>query len=398
MKVLILTTKYRHVDGSPWLVSELAEGLSLRGHEVDVVNLNWAEHWERSYRQLDGSVNLFNFNAFGGRVRFLSVFFRWLLSAWQLLPFFLRALFRKDRYDLMIGFSPCAAFYSVIPLFRRISSKAFLIYWDFFPIHNYEISNKVPEVLLPVLKFLERKLICQYDFVGCMDDLNLKLFEEYYGVCPVQERLVFPVWTSFLVHQNKSSTDLTFKDFDSNSVVYVFGGQLTDGRGILELCDAFILANSKNPRVKFVVAGSGPLLPQIMGYVSRYPDVIHYIGVLTRMAYLDVLARCSVGVVSTSPSDTVSAFPSKSLDYMACCLPILAAVAKFSSFGQSVESHSIGRRCLAGDLISISQAIVDMSDSETNLVQMGLNSNSYLIGNHSVDFVVDLLVERIVCS
>ena len=135
------SNKFLHPDGSYWLVSELVKKFLDDGHEVTVLNFYWAGAEEPNADFVGHPrLTLINLNPFkNGGV--LMLFSRWFLSSFKFYPALLRMLIKKQQFDLFISFSPAFPFWSLIPLGHMLSRKSLLIYWDFFPIHNFKIKK-----------------------------------------------------------------------------------------------------------------------------------------------------------------------------------------------------------------------------------------------------------------
>lgn len=391
----MLTTKFRHPDGSLWLPSELAAELLRRGHSVTVLNVEWSglPVDQGSGKFLDRNFRIFNYSAIRFRSPRLSLALRWMFSAFKLWPFLLRSLVAGRRYDLLISFSPCTSLHVAIPMAMLISRESCLVYWDFFPVHNQEISGKAPRSFLPVLKAIEKRLVHSFHRVGCMSPKNVQFYERYFGVSRRQTVGIIPVWTSLLdAHRGDRSLVHEGLGIDAGSTVLVFGGQLVDGRGVVELCEAVLRAHQDSPNLVLIVCGQGPLAGRVIEYQNRSPGVIRYAGTLRREEYLKVLSAADIGVVATVAGVAAPSYPSKSMDYMACGLPILAAVEASSDFGEIVQKENIGIACLAGDVQAIALSIRRLVSNRSEMMEMGANGNKYLRSNHAVENIADLII------
>lgn len=385
MKILMLTTKFTHNDGSLWLTSELANQFVKEGHSVTVFNLEWSGS-NYSIGNVFDSINLVQFKALRIKIPIISVALRWFFSSIIPSMHLLQMFLSGKKFDLLISFSPCTAFYATLPLARKMSFDACLVYWDFFPIHNQEISGKAPKFSIPLLKFIEKKLVSLFPRIGCMSVKNIDFFNSYFGEIPNQKRSIIPVWTSYLY------SNLSIKKNLCNDVTFVFGGQLVEGRGVIELCKAAILANRENSSIKLTICGSGFLSEKIIELQKLHPNVIQFMGSLSRLEYLKVLNNSNIGVVATVGNVQIPTFPSKCLDYMACELPILAAVESSSDFGEIIEKNHIGVSCLASDINSIKDGILDLASKGDELKKMGKNGNIYLGTHHSVQHAAKLII------
>lgn len=397
MKILMLTTKFCHPDGSPWLSSELATELIRLGHEVTVLNLEWSgkDINTKKISEEIPQLNLYNYKAIRTSITAISILLRWALSSIKLLPFLLKQALSGNRFDLMIGFSPCSALHSALPFAKLISRDACLIYWDFFPVHNQEISGKVPKMALPAVKFLEKTLVRLYNRVGCMSNANIVFFDNYFERPSKPRTFLLPIWTSLLTGPSAASGFSKKRYFENDdAVIFVFGGQLVEGRGIIEICEAVVSANKINRNISLIVCGDGILSKKVIDFEKSHPSIIRYLGNLSRNDYLSVLASSTVGVVSTVAGVSAPSFPSKSLDYMACSLPILAAVEPATDFGKIVEENAMGVSCTAGDIESITKAMIQICVDCDRIKKMGQNGNHYLKENNSIQNAASLILEK----
>jgi glycosyltransferase involved in cell wall biosynthesis len=386
MNILVLTTKYCHPDGSPWLVSELVEQLNKSGHKITVLNVDW-NGFSHVPLNLPEDIIFVNFSAIRIGSGKFSLLIRWLFSSFKIVPFLILNLLFKKKFDLLISFSPCLALYSALPVAQIISKESILIYWDFFPIHHNEASRKIPSLFIPLIKSIERYLIRGFRRVSLMSDANLIFFKKYFGENLKVLTEVIPIWTS--VTNWKSSEDIIstrakFK-IDPQAVVFVFGGQLVSGRGISKLCQSIISAHYRNKNINLVICGSGPLESTVLDFVKIAPSAIKFFGSLQRLDYLNFIYACDVGVVITIADVSVPTFPSKCLDYFACKLPILAAVEVNSDFGTIVSKNEIGISCLVDSIDSISEGLLFFANHTSEIKRMGKNANNYIKSTHNVE-------------
>lgn len=94
-------------------------------------------------------------------------------------------------------------------------------------------------------------------------------------------------------------------------------------------------------RVRFSMAGSGPLLRRVLNEIKHKNIPIRYLGYIPRNIMLDLLAHFSVGAIFSS-NDTARkvAFPIKILDYASRGLPLIAP--KVGDWGRLIEEEEIG--------------------------------------------------------
>lgn len=392
MNILILATKYPFFEESKWLTSELVDEFLSRGISIKVLDVEWSGLGQMG-RYEDEKLCVLRVAPvqFGGSNGF-GLFLKWAFSSFKLYPELLRDFFTGKRYDLLICYSPCVSLASAIPLADILSRKSNLIYWDFFPIHNQQISQKIPRFLLRILKLVEGYLVRRFSRVSCMSPANLIYFNRYFG-CSKQVRDVVPIWSSFLGSDTLDKSSAKLESGYVDEVLVVFGGQLVAGRGVEVILQAISLARNLNAKIKLLVCGDGPLSVLVKEFFVENPEAGSYLGSLPRDKYLEVLAYSDIGLVVTVEGVDSPTYPSKSLDYMASCMPIAACIETRSDFGKIIEAHGIGRSCDAGDSVALSGILVDLSSSAALRAELGVAGRKFLREQHAVARVADKILE-----
>lgn len=387
MKVLMLSTKFFHPDGSLWLRSELAKKFLEDGHYVTVLNFLWMSDEKNNLLYGYPNFEIKNIKPFskGGTIK---LFIRWFFSGFKFFPFVWSLFKRRERFDLVIGFSPQFPFYALLPFIRVLSKRSYLIYWDFFPVHNFKIKKPWFKGLEFIFKFIEKKLVHSYDRVGLMSPKNLEFYEEYFGCSKNLTLEVLPLWSSY--HNFDAVANLkSYSECLGNSIVLVFGGQLTVGRGVLELCQAAVLANQVDSRIKLFVIGMGDLFSYVLQFSQQYPEVVILQESVSREEYLSILNSCDIGFISTDITVQSPTYPSKSLDYMLCGLPMIAAVEDATDFGSIVEVNKLGLACKANDIDSMKSAILKLAEEPLLCQQMSASAKEFFKKYHYIDNVIE---------
>lgn len=394
MKVLIISTKYpvNSIGESDWLTSELGSELLSRGFAVDVLDLEWCGIKDGFFEC--NSHRIYRFRPFVIGRGIISLGFKWFFSSLRTMPVLLKMLFGRQKYDLVISFSPCLPLWLPIIFSVFLSRRRHLIYWDFFPIHNYQIDKQFPRAVLPLLKFLERRLLLTFTRVSCMSPANLKFMNDYFGPSP-QFRDVLPIWTS----RTDACQNFIFNNNGDNAkTVFFFGGQLVRGRGVETVLSAIRIAAEYDNNIQLIVCGSGELSYVVEKFVIDNPGLCQYMGQLTRDDYLACLNYADVGIVATVSGVSVPTYPSKCLDYMAVGIPIAISIESCSDFGKIAVENGFGFYCDAGEAESLSKIILAYSCNKKLRKEMGQAGLRYLNENHKVSLIVDKILELYVRS
>lgn len=389
MNFLIFTTKFFHSDGSYWLTSELVKKLLDDEHCVTVLNFYWSDY-EQENSELTNNANLKIINCFPLKGFWISSFFiKWFFSCFKFLSTVLFLFVKRKKFDRFVCFSPALPFWALIPFGNLMSKKSILVYWDFFPVHNFSIKKRWFNFLEFVLKKIEKLLVLSFDKVGLMSEYNIRYFKKYFSDSQSQELTILPIWSSRIVPI--VSEPNVFKQFFGldDSIVIIFGGQLTYGRGVIELIKAVINANRRNPLIKLLILGDGPLYDSIYCYAKKFPSVILLNKSLPREQYINLLKYVDIGFVSTDSSVDTPSYPSKSLDYMMCGLPIIAAVEQSTDFGFIIESNNIGLACNSNDINNMSALILKLAEDTLLRASMSEHAMHFFQTHHHIDSVID---------
>lgn len=393
MNVLMLTTKYSGPECSDWLTSELAKELANRNINVKVFNVEWSGEGYIGKHNTD-NLEVISTNSISLNFGKISLPIKWAFSSLKIYKHLFKDILTSKRYDMLICFSPCTALALAIPLAQFISRNKLLIYWDFFPTHNQQISKKVPNYFMPILKKIERSLVNSFDTIACMSPANLSFFNDYFGSNDNQHRLVIPIWTSYLGDSSLNKTLIRkTTHYNNQEVLVVFGGQLVAGRGLETLISAIRLARTVNTNIKLIVCGEGELSELVINYSNEDHEACTYLGNLSRPDYLEILSFSDIGIVATVEGVDSPTYPSKSLDYMSAKLPIVACVEKSSDFGTIVESSGFGLACNAGDINSLAKLIIKLSNDSRLRNNLGNKGFNFLKDTHSVETIVNKILE-----
>jgi glycosyltransferase involved in cell wall biosynthesis len=157
------------------------------------------------------------------------------------------------------------------------------------------------------------------------------------------------------------------KQADEFWVVYIGTiGKTYDIGTILQV--ACSLAKDK-PKIKFFIAGSGPLLQASQEKVHHWGlSNVVFTGLLSLDALAQLLVQADVGLNAIT-SGAVSAFPNKVFDYLAAGLPVINSVkGELSAF---IQQQGLGIFYEAGQAASLQEAILKLYEAPELRAEMG---------------------------
>lgn len=385
-RLLMMVKTLEHDSERYWLTDELLTEFSRRGHQVHVLVFDrTASRREESYvRQ---GVHFYIYPMAPWPARFsIRGYVRWSLTwirAW--VKAFARL--RNLRFDLVVNFSIASYFWGLTRLLKLLhpGTRSLLVLWDFFPRHQVEIGRLSGGVAENVLYELEAVEIKGYDFIGVMSKRNHEYLSQYH---PNHRAEVFivPVWA------DATTIDSDRRHPKRDRFTVVFGGQLTEGRGVDQIIRVADRARDELPHVRFLVIGDGNLYPWAREQVSqRELFNVELVKRLSRKRYLQLLAaECDAGLVITVPGVSVPTFPSKVVDFMRCSLPVIACVETAGDFGDIIQNEAkCGIRVDNGDDDALIEAIrclsLELDEEQRN--KLGENGREFFKANMTVGLV-----------
>jgi glycosyltransferase involved in cell wall biosynthesis len=401
MRILMLVTKYSLKEDSPYMTDELASELTRQGHEVRVLWVNWEGC---SLVECSAVVPnmpivtvvpavLVNY----GSLKFRRAI-RWILTPFRV-AWTARSLQKNYQPDMVVAYSPLTALWLPVWLLTsRLTSRKYLVQWDFFPDAQYQDGALKSKFAARFLKNFETWLINRFDIVGCMSPRNIEYLR---GNFPIKNSVKIehlPLWTSRPSYTFDPRSNVRERyGLPVNKVIFIFGGQFVVGRGLDEVIAAAEICGRMGNEFCMVFAGQGPLQSVIDAAALRDLIDVRVINKLPRTEYLKLLSACDVGIVCTLRV-AVPTFPSKSLDYLQVGLPILASVDQRTDFGDFIESNEIGLQAPAGDVGLLAEKMAIMIRLVTPNLHVGTlfkEKADFLLRKHfAVDGVARILLQK----
>ncbi len=396
MNILLIATKYSLKQESPWLTNELAE--SLRDHEnnVSVLFVDWDGKEDFYGETTCNGIKVLSIPAvtFPSLPSTINKTLKWIFSSLNAY-FHFRSNLKHVRFDVLISFSPCTALWYFFLKLRKRTKIMILVYWDFFPIHNYQIGKVPYGSFLKPLYVLEKFLVSMFDFVGLMSKKNIEFFKEYFPYTAKQNIFGLPIWGRKISIEHRELYDLFEKIKKKYRCVAVFGGQLEYGRGIENLLFIANRLRNENSDIGLLIIGDGPLKEMVAEASSDGRHNLIYFTRLSREDYLRLLSACDIGIVSTQANVTIPSYPSKCIDYFLCELPIIASVEMTTDFGEIIEDAGCGFFCPAGDNEQFIEKLVLLSMNPDLQKRMGKAGRAFFEKRHDIEVVSTLLMNNI---
>jgi len=397
MKILVLVKRFS-IDGTDlWLPDDLVHSMLKLGHSVNVVLYDLSGTWEQGEHIINDKLKVL-------AIPIDSTCNNDMLKKIIIVSKVIFATYRcrkivSEEYDLSVGFSMAAFFFLVQKLLKNTSHRT-LILWDFYPIHFNEIGKLNSRLLSRLLYWIENKSIRMHDSVALMTQRNHAFFESYHSNFE-GKTFVLPLWQRLDHSAELASTEEInieqYKKFIIKTKFNViFGGQITEGRGVEQIVDIADRYRNELKNINFIIAGDGNLRSGLEERANQLGlGTVKFVGHLPQERYLDLVKACDATIVITVPNVSIPSFPSKALKYMLCKKPIIAAVEESSDFGEYIENIAkCGLYSPIWDMEKLVQNILRLSNDEELYTLLGTNGHRALYNLHDVDIVVKNLLKE----
>ena len=337
MRVLMLCTKYSLDPNDRFMTDDLADALVAAGHRVQVVVTDWDAPFgapTTTVRSADGvDALVVSPRRIAGLGRFVETASKWTLSS-----LFGRREMRKalgtETFDVLVCFTPCVTVAAqLLWATKRWPMRSMLFVHDFFPHHHRSIGLMPAGPVFEIARRLEEYLIRKFHVIGCIWPDNIVYLRKHYRVRPEQRAIWTPLWGEIAPPPPRSKqVTRTQHRLPLDRKIVVFGGQITEGRGIKEMLAAAAMARESRPDLAFLLIGEGRLVDLVKGHIAAGGSNVVYRRRIARVDYLGLISACDLGIVCTVAGVDSSSFPSKTIDYLRAGLPIVAAVEQDSDY------------------------------------------------------------------
>jgi glycosyltransferase involved in cell wall biosynthesis len=159
-----------------------------------------------------------------------------------------------------------------------------------------------------------------------------------------------------------------------NIVGYI--GNLSEGKGVQKLASAIPKILEKNPALKFIIGGRGPIEDKIKLLAERYPSNVQYLGRIPEVNLPAVLNELKMLIL---PSFT-EGLPNIVLEAMACETPVLST--SVGAIPDILENGKTGLLLKDNSPEAIATSILNAIDSP-DLVNIGTNAREMVIKHYS---------------
>ena len=383
MRILFISSDYMRPNKGSNLYTDLAEELNRQNHVVKVVVSEERKHIEKTCLFEENGIpvlrvktgNLYEVSFVEKTLTFLTVSYDLIRG--------IKKHFANEKFDLILFQSPPVTFHRVVKwAMSKYKARSYLMMKDIFPQNGVDIGLYSKHSLVYYFfRSHEKKLYKTSTKIGCMSPGNIEYLKKHNPYLKDEKFELFPNTvkvTNQKVLSLKEKSQIREKyGLKDDDVIAIFGGNFGRPQGLdflLKVID--IYKNSSN--VKFILIGRGTEKNRIFEAIRdrKYDHVLTF-DYIPRRDYEKLTRTCDIGLIFLDRRFTIPNFPSKTLSYFECSLPIVAAIDKNTDYGQMLEEVKCGYYVENGNLKAFKNKFDKLVKNQKLREEMGRNGRRY---------------------
>lgn len=397
MRILFITSDYLKPECGTNIYTDLAKVLNERNHIVKVVVPEEKKKIDKTTLFVENDIPVLRVKTGNiyevGLVEKTMTFIRIsndLIGG-------IKEYFRNETFDLILFQSPPLTMCNAVKwAMKKYNAKSYLMMKDIFPQNALDIglfTKKNP--MYWYFKNEEKKLYKTASKIGCMSQGNIDYLLNNNKFLDKNKMEIFP--NAAIIDKKDKITRKEYLSLrekyyiDKNDVVCVYSGNFGRPQGLdffVEVLDKY--KNKKN--IKFLLVGRGTEKNKIFNYVkmNNFNNILMF-DFIPRVELEKLLRVCDIGMIFLDKRFTIPNFPSKTLSYMECSLPIIAGIDVVTDFGKMIEKAGCGFWTESGNLKDFSKKFENLIKNKKTRIKMGNNGRKYYEENYDISKSVKIL-------
>lgn len=299
------------------------------------------------------------------------------------------------KIDLLMYSTPPINFNTtVVKLKKKYACLTYLLLKDIFPQNAVDLglfTQKSP--IFFHFKKKESRLYTISDMIGCMSPANKEYLLAHNSEISSEKIHISPncIFPSKYFEITKEKKVLQSMGIPSKKMNIVYGGNLGKPQGIPFLIEIISLIESRM-NTHLAIIGNGTEYEVISRYIKQ--NAIRntcLFPFMEKKAYIDVLKAMDIGLVLLDARFSIPNFPSRLLDYLDCCLPILACTDIVCDVKQQICDEGAGVWCKSGDLTGFENCVNSLEIYPEKLQSMGCKAKQILLAKYTCTQVVETI-------
>lgn len=394
---MFITSDYSKPENGANIYTDLAKELNKHNHEIKVVATEEKKNTKKTYLSKENGIpvlrvrigNLYQVNLIEKGITVLNIS--------RHIKRDIKNFFKGEKFDLILFESPPLTMATVVKwAMRKYNAPSYLMMKDIFPQNGVDIGlYKKNSLIYKFFRLKERKLYKTASKIGCMSSGNIKYLLEHNDFLEKNKLELFPntVDTANLSTITKEERLKIRKKYKikEDEVVAIYGGNFGRPQALDNLVN-IIDRYKDNKTVKFLLIGKGTEKQRIFNMIKekKCKNVLLF-DYLPRDEYEKLTKACDIGLIFLDKRFTIPNYPSKTLSYFSCSLPIMAATDKNTDYKDLLLRQKTGCWVESGNIKKYIEEFDKLVHSKKLREEMGKNGFNYLKENWNVNNSVKIL-------
>lgn len=401
MRILFITSDYLTPDKGSNIYTDLAEALNQHNHVIKVVVAEERKKVDKTILNEENGIpvlrvktgNLYEVGLVEKTMTFLTIS--------KDLKRGIKKFFGNENFDLILFQSPPLTMYKAVKwAMKKFKAPSYLMMKDIFPQNGVDIGlyGKLNPIYI-YFRWQEKQLYKISSKIGCMSPKNIDYIASHNKYLNKNKFEIFQ--NTVKIGKNEKVTHKEYVSIrekygiNEDDVVAIYGGNFGRPQGLDFLIDV-IHEYRNNDKIKFLLIGRGTEKNRIFTEIKErgYKNVLTY-DFIPREDYENLTRVCDIGLISLDRRFTIPNFPSKTLSYFECAIPIMAAIDKNTDYGKMLDDTNSGFWVENGDIKSFKKMFDKLVGNKKLRTEMGKNGRQYYEKNCNVEISVKKLEDYI---
>lgn len=384
MKILFICSDFPFKKSGSNLYTDLADELVAAGHDISVVVSEEKKKIQKDYIEYDRNFKCLRVKT--GNIYEVG-FVEKTLSFMRISNYLIKSIKKnlsKEKFDLILFQSPPVTFHKVVKwAMKKYNCNSYLMMKDIFPQNGVDIGlygHMHPAYLY--FRMHEKKLYKTATYIGCMSLGNIKYIKEHNPYLDESKLELFPntvkITENIILSNNEKLKIREKYGISKDDIVAVYGGNFGKPQGLDFLIN--VIEQYKNDKkIKFLLIGKGTEKQKIYNLIGekKLKNVLMY-DYIPREDYEKILKACDIGLIFLDKRFTIPNYPSKTLSYFECSLPIMAAIDKSTDYGKDLEKIGAGYWVENGDIEAYKIKMNFLIENQSLRENMGKKGRKHL--------------------
>lgn len=383
MRILFISSDYMRPEKGSNIYTDLADALNKENHVVKVVVSEERKNIEKTELNEENGIpvlrvktgNLYEVGFIEKTLTFLTVSYDLIKG--------IKKYFSNEEFDLILFQSPPVTFHKVVRwAMSKYKARSYLMMKDIFPQNGVDIGlYKKHSLVYYFFRWHEKKLYKTSSMIGCMSNGNIEYLKKHNPYLKKDKFELFPNTVKIddiKLVSNREREEIREKyGLKNDDVVAIFGGNFGRPQG-LDFLVKVIDEYKDHENIKFILIGRGTEKNRIFGLIKekQYKHVLTF-DYIPRRDYEKLTRTCDIGLIFLDSRFTIPNFPSKTLSYFECSLPIMAAIDKNTDYGPFLEEVKCGYYVINGNMKAFKNKFDKLINNKKLRLEMGRNGRRY---------------------